>query len=207
MCGICCIASISCKSDNNIECQAFLENSIRPSLSRRGPDYSKCLTIPIRLGVGSHLRVCACTLRMRGSPIVDDADAQPVTNSAGQTLLWNGEVFAGHDVGETECDTNVLFEALTASRLDDEVLATIKSIKGPYSFVYIDGDSLWFGRDYFGRRSLLWSQRVRRDGSRSFMLSSVADVVEPDCEREIAWQEVPAKGLFKLYLRWLYCRQ
>ena len=206
MCGICCIVCISCKSNNNFECQTFLENSIRPSLSRRGPDFSKSLTIPILRGIGdgSHFRVCACTLQMRGSPIVNDAYAQPVTNSAGQTLLWNGEVFAGLDVKESECDTNVLFEALTASRSDDEILAIIKSIKGPYSFVFIDGDSLWFGRDYFGRRSLLWSQRAQDDGSRSLMLSSVADGVERDRERGIAWQEVPAKGLFKINLRWLY---
>ena len=148
-----------------------------------------------------HLRVCACTLRMRGPSNVDSLKSQPLSNDCGQTFLWNGEIFAGLDVRPAECDTDVLYSNLTACHTDDEILATFRSVRGPYAFIYFSqvDQTLWFGRDCFGRRSLLWSVVVGEDGGQMFILSSVAD--QPDDVREIGWQEVPAKGIFRFGLK------
>lgn len=50
----------------------------------------------------------------------------------------------------------------------------MSQIQGPWSFVYyqpIEG-KLWFGRDYFGRRSLVW--HLPRDDNDVMAVSSVA---------------------------------
>ena len=203
MCGICCLVCVNCAQQSAFEnppkCQTFFNEALQTPLARRGPDISKQADIPFALGVNGHLRACAYTLRMRGPSLIDELDKQPLSNTQNQLFLWNGEIYSGLDVGPAECDTNVLYSALTVCRTDDDVLRTIKSVKGPFAFMYLNNDdqSLWFGRDCFGRRSLLWSMTAGDNGCKMMALSSVAD--QP--ESEIAWQEVPAKGIFKLNLK------
>ena len=212
MCGISCVVCVHCDRKEPIPTCQTLSDSIIPALSRRGPDYIKHADIPFgsEEEKTSHLLFTACTLRMRGPPLVESAQAQPLINADGQAFTWNGEIFGGIDVAERECDTTVLFAALTACRPDDDVLSCLKLIKGPFSFVYFDAltQSLWFGRDFFGRRSLLWSILSDDEGAQKMVLSSVADVGSDGAKGEdgseeegLAWQEVPAKGIFKLDLR------
>ena len=206
MCGISCVVCVHCDRKRRIPSCQTLSDSLVPAQSRRGPDYTKHANIPFGSGEENtgHLLLTACTLRMRGPPLVESAQAQPLINADGQTFTWNGEIFGGIDVAERECDTTVLFAALTACRSDNDILSCLKLVRGPFSFVYFDflTQSLWFGRDFFGRRSLLWSIDSNDDGCLKMVLSSVADVgSDAKGEEGLAWQEAPAKGIFKLDLR------
>lgn len=64
------------------------------------------------------------------------------------------------------------------------------TLQGPWAFVFyqVSTKLLWFGRDYFGRRSLLL-----RKNSETFELSSVGK----RCENKVGgWSEIPAHGLY-----------
>ncbi|KAI3355911.1 hypothetical protein L3Q82_004458 [Scortum barcoo] len=69
---------------------------------------------------------------------------------------------------------------------------------GPWGFVYYQkaGDYLWFGRDFFGRRSLLWKSDT--EGNILTLTSVAAHSSEPD---QSAWQEVPAVGVYRIDLK------
>ena len=58
---------------------------------------------------------------------------------------------------EEESDTLSVFNGLTAAT---DIPKFLSSIEGPFAFVYYrpETESLWFGRDYFGRHSLLVSK-------------------------------------------------
>ena len=207
MCGICCTVCLDCglSRDNARKCQTFISDRLLSALRRRGPDYSKFTDVPL-VGDTRHLQACACTLRMRGPPLKDDSQAQPLTDENGRVFLWNGEVFGGGvEVNPGDCDTLGLFATLSTCDTDDDILFTLKSIKGPFAFIYFDSESLWFGRDFFGRRSLLWSisDYGEDGGNKRMALCSVADATSDTVGSlesggvEVAWQEVPAKGIFK----------
>jgi len=82
----------------------------------------------------------------------------------------------------TESDTIHLHKTID----EHGVLKACSSIKGPYALVYFDKckKELWFGRDYWGRRSLLLQYNDEQ-----LTLSSV----RPDSGQYI---EVPAVGVF-----------
>lgn len=82
-------------------------------------------------------------------------------------LLWNGEVFGGkilnmmieHDKDNTMCDTAAVWIACQEYSNDIPCIFLNDMIEGPYAFIYyqVTRNKLWFGRDCFGRRSLLWN--------------------------------------------------
>jgi asparagine synthetase B (glutamine-hydrolysing) len=135
-------------------------------------------------------------LAMREEP---GAAAQPFVDSAsGCSLCWNGEawkigpsVVAGND-GRFVFDKLLL--ASQSHSEEDPVLQVLRSISGPFAFVYLDKvqDTMYFGRDRLGRRSLLFKSDA---GSALLELSSVADST---CNR---WQEVEADGIYQIDLR------
>lgn len=97
-----------------------------------------------------------------------------------------------------ENDTAVFFRRLSSCNSPSEVLSVLSTIQGPWGFVYYQkaGDYLWFGRDFFGRRSLLWKFDVEIN---ALTLTSVAAHSSgPD---HAAWQEVPAVGVFRIDLK------
>lgn len=123
---------------------------------------------------------------------------QPVQDDAGNVLEWNGEVFGGLPVMPGENDTAVFFQRLSSCDSPSQILSVLSTIRGPWGFVYYQkaGDYLWFGRDFFGRRSLLWKFDVE---SSALTLTSVAARSSgPD---HAAWQEVPAVGVFRIDLK------
>jgi hypothetical protein len=78
---------------------------------------------------------------------------------------------------------------------DDEsnaVLRCLEQVQGPWAFVFWHKRrrSLWFGRDYFGRQSLLI-----HESAAAFILSSCAP-----CDEEIEIEELPAHGIYRLRL-------
>ncbi|KAJ4831422.1 hypothetical protein Tsubulata_023217 [Turnera subulata] len=121
----------------------------------------------------AQLHFIASTLQLRGlNPIT-----QPFNDSSGNVLIYNGEIFGGIEVG-TDCnDGQLLFQSLaTTCSLSNtcSVPDVLSSIKGPWALIFWQACSktLWFGRDAFGRRSLLVHWPSSEDPR--FLLSSVS---------------------------------
>ncbi|XP_074550659.1 asparagine synthetase domain-containing protein 1 [Halichoeres trimaculatus] len=185
MCGIFCLLSLS-------PAQIKLDKTICEHLKRRGPNFSQDLTV----GGTNPCYQClfsAHVLHMRGL-----LTPQPVQDNTGNVLLWNGEIFGGVPVMSEENDTAVVSKRLSSCTSSSEILSTLSSIRGPWGFIYFqkDADCLWFGRDFFGRRSLLW--RFDTDINALTLTSVAACSLESD---QSTWQEVPAAGVYRIDLK------
>lgn len=181
MCGICCILLPNQATIDVSE--KYIQRNSR--LVNRGPDSSSFHTVDLRCG--AQLKFCGHVLHLRGTDLVK----QPAIHDNGDVLLWNAEVFGGVQVDENECDTQVVLDILASCADDDSVLSTLGKIQGPWSFIYWQESSrsLWFGRDVFGRRSLLW--HLPDSENEALVLSSV---------QILPWdfQEVPSVGIYRL---------
>ncbi|XP_057708430.1 asparagine synthetase domain-containing protein 1 [Corythoichthys intestinalis] len=195
MCGIFCIV---CPEFGSLT----RDNAVCEHLKRRGPDSSVDLILS-----GSNRPYCclflAHVLHMRGL-----LTPQPVQDHAGNLLLWNGEVFGGLEVRPAENDTSVVLRHLSSCSEQSDILSVLSTIRGPWGFVYYQKsqDCLWFGRDYFGRRSLLWKYDQQL---KALTLSSVGTSPcgpgQFDCSSSepgsCAWHEVPAIGVYRIDLK------
>lgn len=172
-------------------------------LKRRGPDSLNKETLYVTAselqadasvensvpGPSIKIDFVGALLSLRG----DRPVSQPVKDSAGNVLVYNGEVFGGLGVQPGENDTVVLMAALGAccacachaTPIDNlcacytqEVHKTVQEIlsalRGPWALVYWQAKHrlLWFGRDVLGRRSLLLHRPSLSDPR--FLLVSVA---------------------------------
>ncbi|EPS66201.1 hypothetical protein M569_08576, partial [Genlisea aurea] len=132
------------------------------------------------------LILIGATLQLRGLAPV----AQPLTDAVQNVLVYNGEIFGGIHVSSCRNDTEILMEALgrCCSCLSHEgngsscffttgkesVPELLSRIRGPWGLIYWQDSSktLWFGRDAFGRRSILVHWPTRDDPR--LLLSSVS---------------------------------
>lgn len=187
MCGICCVVTLC--SQRVIH--DFLSEDILCHLRRRGPDSSQQLIKTVS-DLSYECLFSGHVLHLRGL-----VTPQPLEDANNNVFLWNGEIFSGVHVGNVENDTEVMFHHLAACSSEMDILSLFSSLQGPWSFIYYEAPrhSLWFGRDYFGRRSLLW--QFSNEADRTFCLSSVTGCSESGCQ----WQEVPACGIFKIDLK------
>ncbi|NXI41379.1 ASND1 protein, partial [Galbula dea] len=187
MCGICCIVTLCSQRDIH----DFLEEDILCCLRRRGPDCSQQL-IKTASDLSYECLFSGHVLHMRGL-----VTPQPLQDANNNVFLWNGEIFDGLHVGDLENDTEVIFHHLALCCSEEDILSLLSSLRGPWSFIYYQASrhSLWFGRDYFGRRSLLWQFRNEVDSA--FCLTSVSAYSKSGNP----WQEVPAAGIFKIDLK------
>jgi asparagine synthetase B (glutamine-hydrolysing) len=143
------------------------------------------------------LTFTSTVLALRG----DHVTAQPFHNShTGSVLCWNGEAWriAGREVdgNDGEAIFSLLGEAsASGTALDAKggILDVLRSIEGPFAFAYFDKPSqtLFFGRDRLGRRSLVFYQD---EMSGTFILSSISESCDP------AWKEVELDGIYHLPL-------
>ncbi|XP_042350472.1 asparagine synthetase domain-containing protein 1 [Plectropomus leopardus] len=185
MCGIFCLLSL-------LPAQFEWDKTVHEHLRRRGPNWSQDLTVrgtnPCYQCVFS-----AHVLHMRGL-----LTPQPVQDNAGNVLVWNGEIFGGLPVMPEENDTAVVSQRLSSCNSPSEILSVLSTIRGPWGFVYYQkaGDYLWFGRDFLGRRSLLW--KFDADENRMTLTSVAAQSSGPV---QAAWQEVPAVGVYRIDLK------
>ncbi|XP_072541566.1 asparagine synthetase domain-containing protein 1 [Salminus brasiliensis] len=185
MCGICCVVNLTAS-------QCELQKPVRERLHNRGPSCSRDVTETATDSSYSCL-FSAHVLHMRGA-----LTPQPLHDDDGNILLWNGEVFGGLAVGAEENDTKVVLRHLSKSEDPSDVLSVLSVVKGPWAFIYyrkVD-HCIWFGRDFFGRRSLLWSCWSEEG---SFTLSSVSSRL-PDSDSS-QWLEVPAFGVYRMDLK------
>ncbi|KAM7487506.1 hypothetical protein LguiB_024990 [Lonicera macranthoides] len=134
----------------------------------------------------AQLHLIGATLQLRGiNPI-----AQPLVDTSGNVLVYNGEIFGGIHVNSDSNDGEILMQSLgkCCSCSSDEhtrsctsngkgqisVPELLSTIKGPWALIYWQDSSktMWFGRDAFGRRSLLVHWPSLKDPQ--FLLSSVS---------------------------------
>ena len=170
-------------------------------IRRRGPDGVGAWHR--RVGVPPHERplrdgaphwdchILGSLLQLRGST----PSASPLVDVRGNVLAFSGEIFGGvaGAASGAENDAAALlaaFDEVFARAPDDEGLAAsalVARLRGPWALAYWHEASkrLWFGRDVFGRRSLLLRRvfspgpagDARRDASpraTGLVLSSVA---------------------------------
>lgn len=121
-------------------------------LKHRGPDHTSDLI------ESSHPNYVAyfisTVLQIQGEILVP----QPFISTDGSILVWNGELLNHNDFEETDIkqgDTQLIAKLLNCS----PPYNALNNANGPFSFIYLDvvKNLLWFGKDKFGRRSLLLS--------------------------------------------------
>ncbi|KAL3699321.1 hypothetical protein R1sor_017343 [Riccia sorocarpa] len=153
----------------------------------------------------SSFQFIGSTLQLRG----DHPVQQPLVDSEGNVLVYNGEMFGGLEVMPCDNDTEVLMEALrnccscschgrrapvplececndpsssssaTGCRLT--VPQLLSQLRGPWALIYWQAGSrtLWFGRDAIGRRSLLIHKPTKED-PRLLLTSAAPELVKPE---------------------------
>uniref|UniRef100_A0A671L4S9 Asparagine synthetase domain-containing protein 1 n=1 Tax=Sinocyclocheilus anshuiensis TaxID=1608454 RepID=A0A671L4S9_9TELE len=185
MCGICCLVSLT-TPHNPLDKHPV---DVHENLKHRGPNSSHDITETIS---NCSLLFSAHVLHMRGC-----LTPQPLQDDNGNMLLWNGEVFGGLRVDQGENDTKVILHHLSMAQCASDMLSLLSQLKGPWAFIYYQKVErcIWFGRDFFGRRSLLW--KFDPEGT-SFTLSSVASLPVDNIQSQ--WQEVPPIGVYRFDL-------
>ncbi|EME50364.1 hypothetical protein DOTSEDRAFT_50432 [Dothistroma septosporum NZE10] len=196
MCGIFC----SISRHKHVQPSA----SVQTLLEARGPDASNTLLLECCTEPGHETTYVTChstVLSLRGSVTTQ----QPYQgHDASRILCWNGEAWTicGHqpDGNDTASVYNLLKEALSqdVSPMDardasltaaQNVSKALSQIAGPYAFVFLDESAsrIWLGRDFLGRRSLLYC--ITEDGN--ILLSSVTNrhALED-------WNEIKADGVY-----------
>lgn len=212
MCGI----FFSCsREDQHLPAERFCD-----SLCKRGPDsvnkvYRSILTddttsqqsSPTGRQQAYHLTFLSTVLSLRGDSIV----RQPLgDHQSGSLLCWNGEAWKlDNDVVQGNDAESVfgLFQTMDKSHFsstDDhgftedpsvgEFIKIIRSITGPYAFVFYDAQHqrVWYGRDALGRRSL----NIKNELPERLSIASICDPT--DLAR---WTEVEADGIHMIDLR------
>lgn len=164
------------------------------------------------------LHFFGATLQLRGTiPLV-----QPLVDASRNVLVYNGEIFGGlhlaSDCNDTEFLMRTLGECCSCGSCatgccvkcgKSSVVDVLSAIKGPWAIIYWQDSSrtLWFGRDAFGRRSLLVHWPTEDDST--FMLSSVSPVspVQQASDYEAPngigclsyWEELPC-GIYSVHV-------
>ncbi|KAJ1568622.1 Asparagine synthetase domain-containing protein 1 [Cladochytrium tenue] len=165
----------------------------------------------------------AAVLHLRGPAIVPQPVERP--GGDGSLLCFNGELFSApsFEIPTGASDIAMLFGALTsednfhapvevasvsaecgAAPSDptvSRILSVLTALRGEWAFLFYHAPSgrVFFGRDFLGRRSLLWHRPTSFDlthGDDFFALSSVADL-----DKDVGWEEVPTTGIFSLSLQ------
>ncbi|KAM7252232.1 hypothetical protein ACFE04_024115 [Oxalis oulophora] len=164
-------------------------DDIKAALRRRGPDSLGQKKLFLNDSTNVELNFIGATLQLRGNlnPVI-----QPITDSFGNLFVYNGEIFGGGiSVHSDSNDTEVLMQTLANccscnshhhtqicnndnGKTQKSVVDVLSIIKGPWALIYWQSSSktLWFGRDAFGRRSLLVHWPTLEDSR--FLLSSVS---------------------------------
>ena len=179
MCGI--GAVLLSEDDADADGNSAVAAELQRVLAPRGPDAAGTVS-----KAGGGVVLVASVLHIRG----DAATPQPHVDGSGNVLCWNGEAF-GHagtpvDGSDTVWVARLLQTAADAADADgcDPVMrcgqhlaAALADVVGPYAFVFYCErlSAVFYGRDPFGRRSLLVAQASSRHGG----VRAVASVMEP----------------------------
>lgn len=143
------------------------------------------------------LTLFGSVLHLRGEN--DSPTQQPVRDNEGNILVWNGEVFGGKiEVKERENDTAVILRELGKCETKASVLLLLEEVQGPFSFIYFQKrtNSLFYGRDKLGRRSLI----VQFFGSISCPFILISSVSLPSLSSSSSVKEIETGGIFCMNL-------
>lgn len=169
-------------------CDNYIDQ-LKKLIDARGPDYSS----PIRecqTKCDLKLRVSASVLHLRGERL----EKQPVIDQGSNVLLFNGQIYAFHGqaLDKFISDTTFLAKKLSACLSKAEIAKTLSKIDGPFAIIYWSNSlkSLFYGRDFFGRKSLC-TLTSRSDPTLPLLISSVGSAVDNNSE---VWQEVDSRG-------------
>lgn len=113
---------------------------------------------------------------------------QPL-ESDNSVFVYNGDVFGGTAIKHSEIQENGdTFHFCKGLECHENIFEFLEKLEGPYAFVYLDKrkKKLLFGRDSFGRRSLLLGK-----SNETIVLCSVAKR-----NKDLKFIEVPAIGIF-----------
>jgi asparagine synthetase B (glutamine-hydrolysing) len=180
-------------------------------LRNRGPDsagqYRTRIPAELVSAEGSSIQLHATffstVLSLRGNAIVE----QPLKDEeSGSVFCWNGEAWSmqGQLDTITGNDSQIVFDLLLqATRASlpgrrnasvERVTSVLSAIRGPYAFVFYDArnQSLFFGRDCLGRRSLLRKSTPAHE----LVFSSVRSAT-----LGAEWAEVEADGIYMVDLQ------
>ncbi|KUJ20327.1 uncharacterized protein LY89DRAFT_440735 [Mollisia scopiformis] len=172
---------------------------LKQLLCNRGPDHigEAQARVDGKGGTSFWISLVSTVLALRGGHVTAQPFLDPSSNSA---LCWNGEAWkigldtiSGND-GQAVFDLLIKASSDHVSAPDSTaaVLRVLRSISGPFAFVYLDTyhNQLFFGRDRLGRRSLLH----RSDDDTNVQFSSIADTTSGP------WQEVEADAVYRYSL-------
>ncbi|XP_078177668.1 asparagine synthase family protein isoform X2 [Carex rostrata] len=217
MCGIALVLSGGEVQERNPSLE-----ELQSSLLRRGPDRLGLARVFLfrdgevviktevegkekKKGCDVELCLIGAELQLRGV----NAISQPLISPSGNILIFNGEIFGGIEVPHEKNDAESLLYELESCCLGNEkrgksVPDVLSSIRGPWALIYwqVKSRTLWYGRDAFGRRSLLVREPTSED--QRFIISSVAppsstnnlDGTNITC----SWEEIPC-GIYSLCLK------
>ncbi|KAL6187796.1 hypothetical protein ACLB2K_039191 [Fragaria x ananassa] len=189
----------------------FTTADLSAALRRRGPDslgtkklllHSSGSKVASFIDVAEEELPCmdffGATLQLRGvNPV-----AQPLMDLNKNVMVYNGEIFGGIEIGGEENDGEVLMRLL--GECGGSVSNVVSRIKGPWALIYWQESTrtLWFGRDAFGRRSLLVHWPTVEDSR--FLLSSVSpgasnerSSAENGTTKRDFWEELPC-GIYSV---------
>ncbi|KAK7251940.1 hypothetical protein RIF29_35566 [Crotalaria pallida] len=213
-----CISSFLEDDDVVRELQSVLCAGNAGDIGERGATVGDDFGIP--KPAAAELCFVGAILQLRGvDPLV-----QPLVDASGNVLIYNGEIFGGHHLPSDCNDAEFLVRALgkccsccscSTGGSDcvqcgkNSIPDVLSTIKGPWAIIYWQDSSksLWFGRDAFGRRSLLVHWPTEDDPT--FLLSSVSPVSPSqqasECEAPNGigclsyWEELPC-GIYSVHV-------
>lgn len=153
-------------------------------LSNRGPDYVGTIET-------SRLRLRASVLQMRR-----DLCQQPIRCGEGSYLAYNGEIYRLNDretssleISDTEMVASWMSEILSSHTETSEILSCLTDVMssivdGEFAFCLVTPNAVFYGRDRWGRRSLLEKRETSTNNNNySWSLASVS-------EDGIGWSEI-----------------
>ncbi|KAL7196010.1 hypothetical protein ACSBR1_036108 [Camellia fascicularis] len=159
------------------------------------------------------------TLQLRGiNPII-----QPLVDASGNILVYDSEIFGGIYLSSDSTDGEILMESLGkccscsshgqmkachgSEQGQNSVPNLLSTINGPWALIYWQASSrtIWFGRDAFGRRSLLvyWptSRLLLTSVSPPHSIDKSSDHGEEYGMSEMDfWEELPC-GVYSMRVR------
>lgn len=173
-------------------------------IDQRGPEYQSklCRVNPHGLNIKIHHKSSVLSFR------TENIQKQPlISQTTKNILLFNGQIYSYREhsnsfvdlsnIDPCKSDVEFLLERLDLCCKSSEVLHIITRIRGPFAITFWHNrlQSLFYGRDIFGRRSLCITSRTQ--GNYPMIISSIGpNHIFEGCD--LTWSEVPANGVYEL---------
>ncbi|CAF1364732.1 unnamed protein product [Adineta steineri] len=139
-------------------------------LNARGPDFQNQYG-PISLTSDLYVTFAVSVLALRGYK-----QEQPFIDEDGNILLYNGEIYEGPlQIKPDDNDGILLSNHLKNCSNEIDICNLISKLEGCFAFIYFQKktNSLYYGRDRLGRRSLMYSITNDAQSNLKMILSSV----------------------------------